>query len=169
MARTALSGARVALVDAGDSFDPASAAASGADLSRFIWVKCGGRPRVAWSAADLLVRCPGFGLVALDLGESGLIRREPIPPAFRVRLKLAAEQSAAALVLRVPHPLAGSAAALAVSLRRIESQWIGSSPPTRFAGFISEARILRARARCHSRADRQHPREGESVEIPWRL
>jgi hypothetical protein len=146
MARTTTSGHHVALVDGADAFDPASAVAAGADLSRLLWVKCGGRLRTAFSAADLLARCPGFALVALDLGDPSLIRREAIPPAFCLRLRIAAEQSDTVLVLRVPHRLAGSAAALTVSARRLESHWIGRPHPTRLAGFTSEVLVLRSRA-----------------------
>jgi hypothetical protein len=143
MARATATG-HAALVDGADAFDPVSAAAAGVDLSRLLWVKCGGRLRTAFSAADLLARCPGFALVALDLGDPSLIRREPIPPALCLRLKLAAEQSDTVLVLRVPRRLAGSAAALAVSARRVESHWIGRPHPTRFAGLTSEALVLRS-------------------------
>src|SRR5215470_12670228 len=129
VARATTSGGQVAFVDGPDAFDPAAAVVAGADSSRLLWVRCGGRLRAAFSAADLLVRCPGFSLVALDLGEPLLIRREPIPPALCLRLRLAAEQSDIALVLRVPHRLAGSAAALAVSVRRLESYWIGRLHP----------------------------------------
>ncbi len=169
VARATASGGLAAFVDGADSFDSASAVAAGADLSRLLWVKCGGRLRVAFSAADLLVRCPGFALVALDLGELPLIRREPLPPALCLRLKIAAEQSAAILVLRVPHPLAGSAAVLAVSLRRLQSRWIGLPHPTRLAGLSSEARVLRSRARSHPHLTPLPLREGEGVEIRWRL
>ena len=146
IARITASGHHAALVDGADAFDPASAVAAGVDLSRLLWVKCGGRVRPAFSAADLLARCPGFALVALDLGDASLIRRAPIPPALCLRLKLAAEQSDTALVLRVPHRLAGSAASLAVSARRAESHWIGRPHPTRFAGLTSEVLVLRSRA-----------------------
>ena len=165
VARATASGGHAALVDGADAFDPASAVAAGADLSRLLWVKCGGRLRAAFSAADLLVRCPGFALVALDLGELPLIGRESIPPAHCRRLKIAAEQSTTILVLRAPRPLAGSAAALLVSLRRIESRWIGRPYPTRFAGLASEVRICRSRA--PSRA--LPPREGEEIDIEWLL
>src|SRR5262249_48340876 len=60
----------VALVDGADQFDAVSAAAAGADLGRLLWIKCGGRLRAAFGAADLLARCPGFALVALDLGDA---------------------------------------------------------------------------------------------------
>jgi recA bacterial DNA recombination protein len=146
IARVTASGHHAALVDAADAFDPASAVAAGVDLSRLLWVKCGGRVRTAFSAADLLARCPGFALVALDLGDASLIRRAPIPPALCLRLKLVAEQSDTALVLRVPHRLARSAASLAVSAHRAESHWIGRPHPTRFLGLTSEVLILRSRA-----------------------
>jgi hypothetical protein len=153
LARATCSGGQVALVDGADTFDPASAVAAGADLSALLWVKCGGRLRAAFSATDLLARCPGFALVALDLGEPPLIRREHIPPAHCLRLQRAAEQSSTILVLRVPHPLAGAAAALAVSMRRVESRWMGTPLPTRFAGVVSEARVLRSRARLDRPAE----------------
>jgi hypothetical protein len=162
LARTTASGDQVALVDGADAFDPVSAVAAGVDLSRLLWVKCGGRLRAAFSSADLLARCPGFALVALDLGELPLVRREPIPPALCLRLKIAAEQSAAILVLRVPHRLAGSAAALAVSMRRVGSRWIGLPQPTRLAGLATEARILRSRVHPSSST-----RGGWLIE--WRL
>lgn len=155
MARTTASGHHAALVDGADAFDPASAVSAGADLSRLLWVKCGGRLRAAFSAADLLVRSPGFALVALDLGDPLLIRREPIPPALCLRLRIAAEQSDTALVLRVPHRLAGSAAALAVSVRRLGSHWIGRPHPTRLEGLTSEALVVRSRAL--SIRDREKP------------
>jgi hypothetical protein len=169
VAKATASGGQAALVDGADAFDPASAVAAGADLSRLLWVKCGGRLRAAFSAADLLARCPGFALVALDLGELPLICREPIPPAYCRRLKIAVEQGSTILVLRVPRPLAGSAAALAVSLRRIESRWIGRPSPTRFAGLASEIRVRRSRASSRPYASALPPREGEGIDIEWRL
>jgi len=160
VARASASGAEVALVDGADQFDAASAVVAGADLTRVLWIRCGGRLRAAFGAADLLARCPGFALVALDLGESTHARR--VPPAFFLRLKLAAEQGATRLVLRLPQHLAGSAAALAVSMRRLQSGWSGTPRPTRLAGLTSEARVIRSRTRSAVR-------EGEGVVIAWRL
>jgi hypothetical protein len=148
IARVTASGQHVALVDGADAFDPTTAMTAGVDLERLLWLRCRGRSREAWSASDLVVRCAGFALVALDLGEPRLIRRERMPYALCRRLKLAAEQSGAILVLRVPQPIAGTAAALAVSLRRLESRWIGQPRATRLAGITAEARIVR----CHAQA-----------------
>lgn len=146
MTRTTVGGGVVALVDVADGFDPTSAAAAGADLSRLLWVKCGARLRAGWSAADLLARCPGFALVVLDLGDLSSTRGDPASAVLCRRLQRAAEASGAVLVLRALQPLAGSAASLVVSLRRLETRWTGLPRATRFAGLTSEARILRARS-----------------------
>src|SRR5215472_8465101 len=63
-------GGVAALVDADGAFDPESAEAAGIDDRRLLWVCCGGRREVAVRATDLLVRCPGFALIALDGGET---------------------------------------------------------------------------------------------------
>ncbi len=144
MTRTTVGGGVVALVDVADGFDPTSAAAAGADLSRLLWVKCGARLRAGWSAADLLVRCRGFALVVLDLGDLPSTRREAASAVLCRRLQRAAEASGAVLVLRAPQHLAGSAASLVVGLHQLETRWTGLSRATRFAGLTSEARILYA-------------------------
>src|SRR5262245_46200327 len=64
MARATRADGDVALVDGADGLDAASASAAGVDLSRLLWVKCGGRAASALRAADLLVRCRGFSVVA---------------------------------------------------------------------------------------------------------
>jgi len=76
-------GGTAALVDADGAFDPASAARTGVVLSRLLWVRCGGRRDAALAATDLLARCPGFVLVALDAGETAATRvaRRRLSPA----------------------------------------------------------------------------------------
>jgi hypothetical protein len=119
---------------------------------------------VAWTVADLLVRCPGFALIALDLGDASAMDTEPGSRSVFRRLQLAAEQGRAALVLRGPRPLAGSAAALVVSVRRLGAGWMGSPRATRFTGVTSEIRVLRDRTRAAA-----GPREGEALEVQWQL
>jgi recA bacterial DNA recombination protein len=146
LARATAAGGQVALVDAADALDATSARASGVELSRLLWVRCGGRLQSALRAADLLARCPGFAVVALDLGEGPLTRNDGVSASLGVRLQRAVEGTAAILVLRVPHRLAGGAAALVVSLHRRRARWVGAPRPSRLAGLTSEARILRARS-----------------------
>ena len=162
IARATGAGGHVAVVDATDALDPSSAAAAGATLSHLLWVKCRGRLRLAWTVADLLVRCPGFTVIALDLGELPTAN-EGTRLIFR-RLQLAAETGTAALVVRAPRPVAGSAAAMVVSVRRAHAGWMGLPRPTRFTGLTSEVCVLRDRVRSPAR-----PREGERIQARWRL
>ncbi len=143
LAHATTAGGQVALVDAADTFDAPSAVAAGMDLTRLLWVRCGRQWRRAWSAADLLARCPGVAMVALDV--VGLGRRDPTAAVRCLRLRRAAEQSGTALVLYAPHPLAGSAADLMVEVRRREVSWQGHPRSTRLVGLVSEARITRWR------------------------
>ncbi len=104
-----------ALVDAGDSFDPASAAAAGVDLGRVLWVRCG-KVEQALRAADLVQQAGGFGLVALDLGDvpAATARRVPLTSWFRFRR--AVDETPAALLLLTQEALTGTCAALTLQL-----------------------------------------------------
>jgi len=135
-------GAVAAIVDADQAFDPASAARAGVDLSRLLWVRCGGRRDRALRAADRLVRCPGFGLVGLDLGE----RVERLASAAAFRLKFAVERTDTALLIVGRWPVAGAGASLVVEVVRRGLDWAGPGPePTRLARLTSDVRVLRAR------------------------
>ena len=141
IARITTAGAgQVAFVDATDALDPASTAAAGADLSALLWVRCGGRLRVALGAADLLARCPGFALVVLDLDDLG-----PVPAAAYIRLQRAVEDTDTILIVRVARHREGSPASLVLTTRRLGPQWIGVCPLTRLSGLRSEVSIARLR------------------------
>jgi hypothetical protein len=140
IARITTSGGQVAFVDGMDALDPASAAAAGVDLSALLWVKCGGRLRVALSAADLLVRCPGFALVVLDLDELG-----PMPASAHLRLQRAVEGGDTILITRSARHREGSPASLVLATRRLAPRWMGLRPLTRLAGLRSEVSIFRSR------------------------
>jgi hypothetical protein len=180
LAQATRTGSRVALVDGADTFDAASAHGAGVALDRLLWVRCGGQWKKAWSAADLLVRCKAFGVVALDLGGVEPGRRDPGAAVRALRLQRAVERSATALVLHAPDHLAGHAAALVVAVRRVATRWAGLPRPTRLAGLVSEARIVRSRVRPVPPPDaswapadfhRQAPHPGEDAGwlIEWRL
>lgn len=135
-------GAAVAVVDADGTLDPDSMTRAGVDLDRVLWVRCGGRRQVALRALDLLARCPGFGLVGLDVGE--LVPGLSLTAAFRLRL--VACRSSAALVIVAGRRIAGAGASLAIETVRRAVDWSGPGPaPTRLAGIRTELRVLRAR------------------------
>jgi hypothetical protein len=140
IARITTSGGQVAFVDATDALDPASAAAAGADLSALLWVRCGGRLRVALGAADLLARCPGFALVVLDLDDLG-----PMPASACIRLQRAVEDTGTILIARLPRHREGSPASLVLTTRRLGPQWMGMRPLTRLSGLRSKVSITRSR------------------------
>ncbi|HXH83001.1 MAG TPA: hypothetical protein VNN07_08750, partial [Candidatus Tectomicrobia bacterium] len=87
-------GGVAALVDVDHALDPDSAARAGVPLSRLLWVRCEGRLRAALRAVDLLVRCPGFALVALDAGD----RAARLDLAEAYRLRFAVRRAGTALV-----------------------------------------------------------------------
>jgi len=135
-------GAIAALVDTDQTFDPASATRAGVDLRCLLWVRCGGRRDLALRAADLLVRCPGFALIGLDLGEAP--PRLPLTLAFR--LKFAVERAETALLIVSRRRVTGSGASLVVETERKAIAWAGPGPaPTRLAAARTSARVLRAR------------------------
>jgi recombination protein RecA len=143
-------GAVAALVDTDETFDPAEAAAAGVDLRRLLWVRCGGRRDVALRATDLLVRCPGFGMIGLDLGE----RPPRIPLALAFRLRLAVRRMGTTLVILASRRIAGPSAALAVRTVRCALEWSGPGPaPTRLARVGTRVEVLRRRGGLAAPAD----------------
>jgi hypothetical protein len=160
IARISLRGGQVAYVDGMDALDPASATSAGVDLSSLLWVRCGGRLRVALSAADLLVRCPGFALVVMDLDELG-----PMPASAQIRLQRAVEGSDTILLVRAVRHREGSPAALVLATRRLAPRWVGLRPLTRLAGLRSEVSIFRSRSHSLSPLGS----EGRRWTLDWTL
>lgn len=131
-----------ALVDAEQTFDPVGATRAGVDLQRLLWVRCGGRRDVALRVADLLARCPGFALVALDLGE----RPPRIPLTLAFRLRLTVRRTGTALLILAGRRIAGSGAGLAVRTVRNRLEWSGpATVPTRLARVGTAVRVVRCR------------------------
>lgn len=143
LAAATRTGALAALVDADEVFDPASAEQAGVDLARLLWVRAGGRRDLALRAADLLARCPGFALVALDLGESA--PRLDLARAFRLRL--AVRRAGTTLVILTGRRLAGAGATLALRTVRRRVEWTGPGPrPTRLARLLTRVDVVRIRS-----------------------
>jgi hypothetical protein len=131
-----------ALVDAGDSFDPASAEAAGVVLERLLWIRCSEgeqlqlpdfarnarsqRPKSkplrrleqVLKIADLLLQSGGFGMVVLDMGDipAESTRRVPLTSWFRFRR--AVEPTSTVLLLVEQEACAKTCASLVVQLQR---------------------------------------------------
>jgi hypothetical protein len=133
-------GGAAALVDADATFDPVTAARAGVVLERLLWIRCEGRRDAAVAALDLLARCPGFALVALDAGETP--PRLTLTQAFRLRQ--AARRADVALVFVGRDRVAGAGAALAIRTRREALAWAGPRRrPTRLVGMGTALHVVR--------------------------
>ena len=100
------SGESAALVDLGDHFDPQAAARAGVVLERLLWARPG-RLKQALGSAEVLIG-GGFPLVVLDLG------LPPVPggrgkESAWLRLRRAAEDHQAALLIATPYRAGGTA------------------------------------------------------------
>jgi hypothetical protein len=133
-------GGVVALVDTDQAFDPRSAARAGLDLRRLLWIRCAGRRGIALRATDLLVRCPGFAMIGLDVGESP----PAVPLAGAFRLKLATRRSGAALLVIGARRIMGASASLVFESTREALVWSGpGSTPTSLARMRSRLTVRR--------------------------
>ena len=117
-----------ALVDAEDGFDPISAAAAGVRLDRLLWVRCGHKAEHALKAADLLIHGGGFGLVAMDLGDTppAVARRISLTSWFRLRR--AVEHTPTVLVTVARQSNAKTCASLILECERSGAAWVGGVP-----------------------------------------
>ena len=135
-------GAFCALVDAGDSFDPAGAELAGVELDRLLWVRCrrqAGREKTltpleqAFKAADILIQNGGFGLIAVDLATipEAALRKVPLTTWFR--FARVAEKTECALVFFSMFPAARSCATLTLHLSANGSRWASATGRGKFA------------------------------------
>lgn len=140
----------IALVDLADAFSPPAAAAAGIDLTRTLWV----RPtsiRDALRCAELLLEANGFGAVALDLGTA--TRGTRLGMGAWPRLARATQRSETAVVVLADEHVAGTFAAIGLSLRPLQQHWSQRGcGPTLFDGFDTEAVLVRNRLGASQRA-----------------
>ena len=121
-------GEYAALVDTQDAFDACSAAAAGVELSKLVWVRCGGNAEHALRAADLLIQAGGFGVVALDLVEVAPAALNRIPATAWFRFRRALESTPTILAVVADHPLAKSCSALTIKMPPRKARFTGQPP-----------------------------------------
>ena len=124
-------GELVALVDALDMLDVASAAGAGVDLDRLLWIRghvainpgfCRDTNQRALEQAirafALVLQAGNFGLVAFDAGEAPPDALRQLPFTTWLRLQRMVEGTQTVCVLVGPAPMARSSAGLTVRLGR---------------------------------------------------
>ena len=114
-----------ALIDTEDAFDPASASDAGVHLDRLLWVRSANNAEHALKAADLLIQGGGFGLVAMDLGDTPpkMARRISLTSWFRLRR--AVEHTPTVLVTVARQSNAKTCASLMLECARERAAWRG--------------------------------------------
>lgn len=130
-----------AWIDAKDSLDPESAAASGVSLTHLLWVRCSDKmttqsnrplarsprysqPSQHWTrldqalcATDLLLQSGGFSAIVLDLADESIEHACRIPLATWFRYRQAADRTRCSLLVLGKAPLAQSSAAVVLECR----------------------------------------------------
>lgn len=130
------------LLDVADTFDPESAAAAGVRLSQILWVRCGGNVENALKAADMLAQAGGFGLVAIDLGDTPAKILDRIPLAAWFRLRRAVENTKTALIVVAQH-IHTHCSALKIELGGSCVLWQGQLPGCLLHGLEATAQCVR--------------------------
>jgi recombination protein RecA len=153
-ARTA-DGEVCALVDARDSFDPATTQAAGVTLPQLLWVRCHDIDQ-SLRATDLLIQSGGFGLVAIDLSDvpPKTVRQVPLNVWFRFRR--AVEDTPTILLLLEQEPHAKTCASLVLRLEAQHAHWsdaaAGGHPFAKLLqGFAVNADVVRSRIQIPKR------------------
>jgi hypothetical protein len=139
-------GEAVALVDACDTFDPASAAARGLDLSRVLWVRETGDASRALKAFSLILQAGGFGLVVLDLADVPAASLRRFPCTTWMRLARIVEGSETVALLSGSERIARSAGGVTIACEASPARWQGAASRARlFTGVEPAPRVVRAR------------------------
>jgi hypothetical protein len=137
-----------AWVDANDTFDPESAAATGVNLSQLLWVRCqdvapqaqtkaepqSRADKKPWSrldqalrATDLLLQPAGFAAIVLDLGNTAPEHGNRIPLATWFRFRQAADRTRCSLVVLGHAVYAQSSAAVVLECLPMQPETAGDT------------------------------------------
>jgi hypothetical protein len=179
-----------AWVDAGDAFDPESAAASGVSLRQLLWVRCRdasagsaeNRSRIptgwkgrtqapiwtrldqALRATDLLLQAGGFAAIVLDLGDMAPEHGSRIPLATWFRFRQSADRTRCCLVVLGQAAYAQSSAAVVLECAPCKPHTAGG---TVLNGFSFEVRRGRQRFTPAMQGARKPPASTWSSTSAW--
>jgi len=142
-----------AWVDANDSLDPESAAASGINLKQLLWVRCGNVEAAVknklWThldqairSTDLLLQASGFAALVLGLGSTSPEHASRIPLATWFRFRQAANRTRCSLLVLGRSSFAQSSAALVLECSPVRAKTAGQ---TVLSGFHYQIQRTRQR------------------------
>jgi len=116
-----------AVVDGADTFDPESAEASGVNLNKLFWVRCGGSLEHALKCTDLLIHGGGWGVVTLDLCDLPKSMLRKLPVSYWYRFLRAIEPTSTVMVTILSEPQVKNCALLSLEMECSETKWSGRS------------------------------------------
>ena len=168
MVATATSrGELVAIVDALDMLDVASAAAAGVDLAKLLWIRghvvtspglCRDLNQRAMEQAvkalGLVLQAGNFGLVALDLGDAPADAVRRLPFTTWLRLQRMVEGSQTVCVLAGNDPVSRSSAGLSIKLQPSHDVAADATSATDAAADLPPSLKLRPTAEALAEAGR---------------
>ena len=144
LAASTSAGETCAVVDADDAFDPATAAAVGVRLENVLWVRCGKDAEAALKAADLLIQGGGFGVVALDLGDTPPATARRISLTSWFRLRRAVENTPTVFIALARKLNARTCVSMTIECARERAIWSGNL----FRGIRVRAKTTQRRKAC---------------------
>jgi hypothetical protein len=139
LAQATKAGEVCAVVDLHNSFHPDSAAASGVQLDRVLWVRCKRNPEHTMRSTDLLLHAGGFGVVLLDLGEAEARVLNQIPISYWYRFQRAIQNTPTILLICAAAPQAKAASRYSLACQRKSFSWLGQRPFTRLHSITATA------------------------------
>ena len=158
-------GELVALVDTCDRFDPASAAATGLDLSRLLWIRETGDATRALKAMNLVLQAGGFGLVVLDLADVAprVVRALPFTTWFRLARVIEGSPTVALLV--AAEHLARSSGGATIDMERMDTKATTAMKTMKAMTAMTAMTAAPglARARWRGRSDRARLLQGLEI------
>jgi len=162
-----------AWVDAGDSLDPESAAASGVRLKQLLWVRCRAAAASAkpWArldqalrATDLLLQAGGFAALVLDLGSTAPEHGSRIPLATWFRFRQAADRTRCSLLVLGQAQFAQSSAAV---MLECTAKRDGNEAATVLGGFSYQVSQGRQRQPVSITSPRKPPASTWTATAAW--
>ena len=118
-------------------------------MERLLWVRAAHSAEHALKAADLLIQGGGFGVVALDMGDTPPETARRISLTSWFRLRRAVEHTPAVLIAIARRPNARTCASLTLECARERVDWSGARFTSRlFRGVRVRATSTQRRKAC---------------------
>ena len=132
-----------ALIDCNDTFDLSSAAKTGLDFKRLLWIRCQNNLERAFKAADLVAHAGGFGFVILNLCDVPAKAVRRIVSSWWFRFRRVIENTQTVLLVLTPVAAVRSCASLALEMKKEIAIWpsavgLRSENPNSGLSVISE-------------------------------